>query len=122
MSVGATWQMKESDTQFLPESNGGPAEVDPNFDFVRDSNGAVKYYDPSILHTDGSPAYLSSTTSVRESALVTVGNANSGSERTASDTTGAPTGAKPVLDYNGATGVNNCTPSFGGYLSSSTCW
>lgn len=114
MSVGATWQMKESDTQFLPESNGGPAEVDPNFDFVRDSNGAVKYYDPSILHTDGSPAYLSSTTSVRESALVTVGNANSGSERTASDTTGAPNGAKPVLDYNGATGVNNCTPSFGG--------
>jgi hypothetical protein len=115
MSVGATWQMKESDKKFLPESNGGPAEVDPNFDFVRDANGAIKYYDPSILDADDAPAYLSSTTSVRETALVTVGDDNSGSERVANDVTKMPDGAKPVLDYNGATAVNNCTPSFGGF-------
>ena len=115
MSLGATWQMKESDAMFLPESNGGPAEVDPNFDFVRDSNGAIKYYDPSILDADDKPAYMNSTTSIRETALVTVGAENSGSTRKPNSVTGAPDGAKPVLDYNGATAVNNCTPAFGGF-------
>ena len=36
MSVGATFQMKDVNSKFLPETNGGPVENNPNFDFVRD--------------------------------------------------------------------------------------
>ena len=122
MSVGMTWQMKDSNSKFLPEANGGPAENNPNFDFVKDSDGDIKYYDPTILTADGAPKYLSTTESVREEALVIIGAEDSLANRTrVMDTaTGAPIpkGGKPVLNYIEGTAagvVDNCTPGFGGH-------
>jgi hypothetical protein len=116
MSVGSTWQIKESDSKFLPETNGGNAESNPIFDFVRDGNGAIKYYDPTLLTADGTPKYLSQTLAVREEAHVTIGGTNdlTAGTRVMSTASGAavPTGGKPVLDY---LNPNNCTPVYGGH-------
>jgi len=70
MSVGATFQLKDSDAKFLPESNGGPDEVNGRYDFNRDVNGAVKYYNPSFLTVDGDVAIASSDPAVVETALM----------------------------------------------------
>lgn len=70
MSVGATWQMKDSDSKFLPEVNGGPAENNPSLKFVRDSNGLLMYYDHTILDADGNPAYQSKDPTVRDTAEI----------------------------------------------------
>ena len=110
MSVGMTYQMKDSNKKFLPESNGGPAENNPNFDFVRDDNGDIKYYDFSLLDADGNAKAMSQTLSVREEALMT-----DGVDGVTLGTFGTPDGGKPVLDYIGGTGVNNCTDAWGGH-------
>ncbi|MGC6534223.1 MAG: DUF1302 family protein [Parvibaculales bacterium] len=131
MSIGATIQMKDSNAKFLPEGNGGPAENNPTFDWVRDADGDIKYYDPTILHTDNTPAYLNSDNDIRETALVTVAaDANpldlTNQPGTSNLATGArqgdvasgaliPKGGRPVLDYNGATGVVNCDIEYGGH-------
>ena len=129
MSVGATWQLKESNSKFLPESNGGPAENNPNFDFVRDANGAIKYYDKTLQDTDGSPKYLSKVKATREEALLSIdptanihlGGAIAGTanlttgQRPMDLATGAaiPKGGTPVLDY--IDGGFQCTNAWGGH-------
>lgn len=117
MSVGATFQMKDVNSKFLPESNGGPAENNPNFDFVRDENGAIKYYDKTLLDADGAPKYLSKTKATREEALVTIGASNSlaNGTRVVDVNTGAaiPKGGTPVLDY--IDGAFKCTNAWGGH-------
>ena len=128
MSVGMTYQMKDSNKKFLPEVNGGPAENNPNFDWVRTTGGAIKYYDPAILDDNDNPAYLSKDIDVRETAHVTVApdfqpgvtdgtHSLANGHREGSTATGAlvPAGAKPVLDYIGADGVTNCDGAYGGH-------
>jgi hypothetical protein len=70
MSVGATFQLKDSDAKFLPEGNGGPAEVNGRYDFYRYDDGSVKYYNPNVLTTAGTPAMHSSDATVRATALM----------------------------------------------------
>jgi len=89
MSVGATWQMDDSDSKFLPEVNGGPAEVDPSLKFVRDG-GELVFYDPTILDTAGDPAYQSKSVTVRQTAVL----------GTASESAANALG-KPTLDLAG---------------------
>ena len=126
MSVGATWQLKESNSKFLPESNGGPAENNPNFDFVRDANGNIKYYDKTLLDADGAPKYLSKTEATREEALLFIDPAATGAsspgtanlatgQRPMDVATGAPIpkGGTPVLDY--INGAFQCTNTWGGH-------
>ena len=126
MSVGATWQLKESNSKFLAESNGGPAENNPNFDFVRDANGNIKYYDKTLLDADGAPKYLSKTEATREQALLFIDPAATGAsspgtanlatgQRPMDVATGAPIpkGGTPVLDY--INGAFQCTNTWGGH-------
>ncbi len=119
MSVGATIQMKDSNTKFLPESNGGPAENNPNFDWVRDDDGDIKYYDYSLLDADGNVKAASTDEDVREEALITIGLSDDldAGTRVVDTSTGAPIpkGGKPRLDYLGATGVENCENEYGGH-------
>ena len=116
MSLGATWQMKDSNKKFLPEANGGPAENDPRFDFARDALGNIKYYDHSLLDADGKQLVMSKVLATREQALLTRGATNSfaGKTRVTDITTGAaiPKGGKPILDY---INPGQCTNAWGGH-------
>jgi hypothetical protein len=73
MSLGATIQMKDSNSKFLPEGNGGPDEVNGRYDFNRDANGNVKYYNPNELDAAGKAKILSADPDVREEALLGAG-------------------------------------------------
>ena len=119
MSVGSTWQIKDSDSRFLPETNGGNPENNPIFDFVRTEAGALKYYDKTLLDADGAPKYLSKTLAVREEANITIGLTNDLAAGTRVVDTGSgaavPKGGVTVLDY---LNPNNCTPAYGGSCQS----
>ena len=73
MSVGATIQMKDSNAKFLPESNGGPDEVNGRYDFNRDANGDVKYYNPNALDSDGKAIIRNADATDDEDALLGAG-------------------------------------------------
>ena len=73
MSVGATFQLKDSDAKFLPESSGGPDEVNGRYDFNRDANGNVKYYNPNALDSDGTPIISNADATDDEDALLGAG-------------------------------------------------
>jgi hypothetical protein len=117
MSVGATIQMKDSNTKFLPEANGGPAENNPNFDWVRDTNGNIKYYDYSLLDADGNPKAASTDADVREEAHITIGGVDDldAGTRVVDVASGAaiPKGGKPRLNY--IDGANDCENAYGGH-------